>query len=314
MIRILAVWVLLPTTAIVAGASASAARLKGDKQLLFKALDWGWQNDNSLLGVVKDLRDGDPNRRYKMGFHWLQVGYKGPGDLRPRELRGLGVAFSSDGIHWKVLNEPVTQATKDGQTHWLFDDRIGRWVMYGRMQHIAPEVKAKHASNPSFKYHWGRAVARAESRDFIKWEPEQGQLVFSTDVNDGPMDEIYSLKPFRYEGIYIGLVQVFHNNPGNVIGDIQLAVSRDGIKFERLSDRSPFIPVAGVGQWDRFWISQPGSDPIPIGDSIRFYYCGRNNRHNSPFIAGMKDNSTHSGSTECPRHFSPRDIGAEYDR
>ena len=35
-------------------------------------------------------------------------------------------------------------------------------------------------------------------------------------------------------------------------GPLGLAVSRDGRRFERLSDRRPFIPVGQVGEWDRF--------------------------------------------------------------
>ena len=57
--------------------------------------------------------------------------------------------------------------------------------------------------------------------------------------------EFYSMKVFPYESVYIGLIQVFHNSAEECYLDVQLAVSRDGIKFERVGDRSD--PDTGGG-------------------------------------------------------------------
>jgi hypothetical protein len=245
-----------------------------------------WRMFLELFGVTKDLPASDPALRYRMGFLYHEQGYTGPhkSPFHGNERRGLGVAFSPDGIHWTpAQDDPVTYATVDGQTHWFFDDQSNRYVLYGRTKHIAPEVQAKYGANPNFKYHWGRAVARAESADFIHWTPDMGQLILSTDIKDGPMEEIYSMHVFPYEGLYVGLVQVFHNYPERVYLDIRLAVSRDNIHFQRLSDRSPFISVGGVGAWDRFNNSVANSRPIVVGEDLRFYYSGRNVVHGSAF-------------------------------
>jgi len=84
---------------------------------------------------------------------------------------------------------------------------------------------------------------------------------------------------FPYEGIYIGLVQVFHATPDDSTLDVQLAVSRDSIQFTRVGDRAPFIPVGPIGSWDRFNLSLANNDPIPVGDELRLYYGGRMYRH-----------------------------------
>ena len=87
------------------------------------------------------------------------------------------------------------------------------------------------------------------------------------------------MKVFPYEGIYIGLVQVFHATPDDATLDVQLAVSRDGLNFTRVGDRSPFIPLGPVGSWDRFNHSLANNDPFPVGDDLHFYYGGRSYRH-----------------------------------
>ena len=84
---------------------------------------------------------------------------------------------------------------------------------------------------------------------------------------------------FPYESIYIGLVQRFHNRPGDVFLDIQLAVSHDGVQFTRVGDRTPFIPCGPVGNWDRFNNSIATNPPVEVGDELRFYYGGRTYRH-----------------------------------
>jgi hypothetical protein len=241
-----------------------------------------WPGFYELFGVSKNQSDPDPSRRYKMGYLYLIRDYHGPGEAQfhSGQRRGLGVAFSPDGIHWTPMDDAVTQATCDGATHWFYDEKRGCYILYGRTKHIAPEVRARYGEDRLFqRSHWGRAVNRAESEDFVHWMPDEGELVLAVDVLDGPGDEIYSMSVFPYEGIYIGLVQMFHNYYDSVYLDVQLAVSRDSVHFERLSDRSPFIPVGGVGTWDRFNNSLANNPPIRVGDELRFYYGGRNYLH-----------------------------------
>jgi len=129
------------------------------------------------------------------------------------------------------------------------------------------------------------SVGRIESADFLKWDftrPLTAPIVMTPDLQDKPMTEIYSLRVFPYEGIYIGLVQIFHAMPDDPILYVQLAMSRDSIHFTRVGDRSAFIPVGPIGSWDRFNLSNANNDPIVDGDNLRFYYSGRLYRH-SPY-------------------------------
>ena len=165
----------------------------------------------------------------------------------------------------------------------MWDPARSRYVLYGRTRKVLPEVVEAWSKYDWYK-NWfsGRAVARVESPDFVNWQftaPETAPVVMTADLQDPPGTEIYSMKVFPYEGIYIGLLQVFHATPDQSYLDIQLTVSRDGINFTRVADRGVFLPVGGAGSWDRFNNSLANNDPILVGDELRIYYGGRMYRH-----------------------------------
>jgi len=238
-----------------------------------------------LFGVHKDEKDPNSSCRYKMGFLSIIRPYTGPraDPFHPTDRRGLGVAGSPDGIHWHLINEYATEAICDGATHWMFDSSSRKYVLYGRTRKTLPDVEAAWSKYNWYKnYHSGRAVARVESADFLKWdftEPATAPVVITADVNDQPGTEIYSMMVFPYEGAYIGLVQVFHARPETCYLDVQLAVSHDSLNFTRVADRATFIPVGPIGSWDRFNNSLANNPPILVGDELRFYYGGRTYRH-----------------------------------
>jgi len=238
-----------------------------------------------LFGVFRDEHDPDPLRRYKMGFLSIHRDYRGPHEdpFHRGQRRGLGVAASPDGIHWRLVENWATDAICDGATHWMFNPAAKKYVLYGRTKHKDPEVVRAWGGNEWVgKYFWGRSVARVQSADFLQWEitrPGKAPVVMSADARDPPGTEIYSMLVFPYESAFIGLVQVFYNRPDACHLDIQLAVSRDSVHFTRVGRREPFIPVGPVGSWDRFNNSLANNPPIPSGDTLRFYYGGRTYRH-----------------------------------
>jgi hypothetical protein len=250
---------------------------------------------HELFGVHKDEREPDPSRRYKMGFLSIDWEYKGPreGRFRAGQRRGLGIAGSPDGIHWKLIDSFASEGICDGATHWMFDPALGKYVLFGRTLKTPPEIEAAWSKYDWYKrWYSGRAVGRLESADFVKWNftaPFSSPVVMTADLRDKPGTEIYSLLVFPYESVYIGLVQTFLALPDDPALDVQLAVSRDGVHFARVEDRtpgesprtsrSPFLVNGPVGSWDRFNQSLASNPPIAAGDELRFYYGGRTYRH-----------------------------------
>jgi hypothetical protein len=250
---------------------------------------------HELFGVHKDEREPDSSRRYKMGYLSIDWEYKGPreGRFREGQRRGLGIAGSPDGIHWKLIDSFASEAICDGATHWMFDPALGKYVLFGRTLKTPPEIEAAWS-----KYDWyrnwysGRAVGRIESSDFVHWNftaPFSSPVVMTADLEDKPGTEIYSVLVFPYESVYIGLVQTLLALPDVPAVDVQLAVSRDGVHFTRVGEgplegsapasRLPFIANGRVGSWDRFNQSLASNPPIAQGDELRFYYAGRTYRH-----------------------------------
>jgi hypothetical protein len=252
---------------------------------------------HELFGVHKDDREPDPSRRYKMGFLSIDWEYKGPreGRFRKGQRRGLGVAMSPDGIHWKLVDSFASEAICDGATHWMFDPALRKYVLFGRTLKTPPEIEAAWSKYGWYKaWYSGRAVGRLESADFVHWNftaPFTSPVVMTADLEDRPGTEIYSLLVFPYESVYIGLVQTLLARPDVPAVDVQLAVSRDGVHFARVGDgapglggsgpasRSPFIANGPVGSWDRFNQSLASNPPIAHGDELSFYYSGRTYRH-----------------------------------
>lgn len=238
-----------------------------------------------VFGVHRDDREADPNRRYKMGFLSLDREYSGPSEdpFHRGQRRALGVAASPDGIHWTLVNSWATDAICDGGTHWTFDPKRGKYLLYGRTKHVDPALLEAWGENDWVRrYYWGRSVARVESNDFFNWNftrPASAPMVMSADAQDPPGSETYSMQVFPYESVYIGLVQIFHNRPGASHLDLQLAVSHDSVHFTRVGDRKPFIPCGAAGTWDRFNNSVANNPPLRVGDELRFYYGGRTSRH-----------------------------------
>ncbi|MCB9768901.1 MAG: hypothetical protein H6752_11965 [Candidatus Omnitrophica bacterium] len=240
-----------------------------------------------LFGVWKDPIDPNPNRRYKMGVLCIQRNYEGPREdpFHHGQRRGLGIAASPDGIHWKEGFDFATEAICDGATHLMWDAPNEKWVVYGRTKYVDEQLLKIWDNEWADRYYWGRSVARAENDNLIDWPesfPGEAPRVMTSDAQDPPGTEIYGMNVFPYEGIYIALIQMFYNQPEDCFLDVQLGVSRDGVHFERVADRSPFIPVGGTGEWDRFNQSPANNPPIEVGDELRFYYGGRSYRH-SPY-------------------------------
>jgi len=157
--------------------------LKWDKPVLGLE-EYGGSKENNLVlrdrhgtGVFKDLRDPDPERRYKMLF------------------RGLDVSFSSDGIHWK---SPIKCQGVEvhGDTHnnafWAptLETYVGITRIWGDK---------------------GRQVVRIASKDFVTWT--KAEVVLEGLDSD---HQTYAMPVFFHAGVYLGLVAIHEQSSDRV--------------------------------------------------------------------------------------------------
>jgi hypothetical protein len=250
-------------------------------------------------GVLHDPHDPDPARRYKL-FYWDQKAmlmphgrlvYQGWGDnslatvlndndeviySEPYNDWGLDVAFSPDGVHWTRHPEPVLHCYSDTGQSVLYDERLQRYVAFGRFNLSKPRGGGI--------FNLGRGVARMTSDDFIHWsDPEP---VLCADEGDPAGFQINSMPIDLYEGLYVGLLENFVQGVSAThCGPLQLACSRDGGQWTRVADRFEFLPPGEKGAWDDIGV-RPGSAIVPIGDDrIGIYYCS--GRRGESFCAGI---------------------------
>ncbi len=213
------------------------------------------------VAVVHDPRDPDPRRRYK-AFYW-EHSVRSPHNIPVAvDISAMSVSFSSDGKTWtNHPGNPVIGQASDTGHQTLWDPFRRMFVAYGRFGA------------------GGRRIARSESRDFINWSPSR--LVFATDARDGPGTQFYGMGTTIYEGVYVGLPWMFRENGTNRI-DVQLATSRDGIRWQRVADRRTWIPNGPRGSWDGGCLFT-ASQPLQVKDDTVFiFYSALSFDHEQP--------------------------------
>lgn len=247
--------------------------------------------------VVYDPHDPDPQQRYK--------------GAQTNEY----FATSPDGVHWTKL--PIAPVPSSDESNLSYDPAEKLFI---------------HTVKRNNKF--GRAVALAVSRDFQRWD-DYG-LVFGADDEDQQrgaetirrrvanptlmplsyVDEkvfrvdVYNMGVFHYEGQYIGLAAMYHatgpvpnypNTDGFQV--IQLAVSRDLKRWDRVADRAIFIGPSRLnsGAYDLTQILPP-SAPVVHEDELWFYYTGLKYRSTFHYLGKFPDGRTEPKTGLEPDH------------
>jgi hypothetical protein len=221
-----------------------------DNNILFRMI--GPEGAHSRVhgtGVFKDPH-APPEARYKGVSQGLFDGF----DPRHR-VAGM---VSPDGIHWTRLAQPVCETFADSQYSCFWDERLGKYVLYGR-------VGGR-----------GRAIGRAESADFAHFPALT--LVLDADDSDPPDSDLYNPAAVKYPyaaNAYFMFPSLYQHGPDTL--DIHLAVSRDGVRWTRPA-RTPFIPLGPEGAFDSGSLYM-GQGLIRKGDEIWQYFSGSRLKH-----------------------------------
>ena len=263
-------------------------------------LRWG---ANKLMEVIHDPHDPDPQRRYK--------GLLGASGRKP--------IVSPDGVHWKTIGAKTIPSS---DTSTLIYDEVGKRYLavlkngtkFGRSAAVAFSTDFKTWTTPRTTFHTDEqdqeiALERIQKRladpkmqnpMFNDPHPKTGWTPPGFEPGIGKSKirtwraETYKLAVFPYEGLYIGMPQIYYpTGPAlparnNTVGfhEIQLAFSRDPQlrrdNWKRLGDRQPFIETSGLdkglaGNFDR---QQLGvlNRPVVMKDELWFFYTGAKGR------------------------------------
>ena len=235
------------------------------------------RSDRYTNSVLLDPRDPDPMRRFKMATYDFCFD---EGMERP----GLVVAFSPDGMRWtKHPKAPLLRTAYGDHDFVPYVDEKGRdWdiplAISDAMDAIYDPKRDRFAiyskmwvDGPDGRTFWKHAMGRTESTDFIHWS--KPEVVLAPDEFDPPWVEFHHSPAFYYNNCYFALLQILHREVRGGIMDAELAISRDGLHWER-PFRSPyFLPRGAEGTFDCGSILTNAA-PVFLEDEFRFYYGG----------------------------------------
>jgi hypothetical protein len=251
-----------------------------------------------LLDMNPDCRPGE---RYKF---WTKV--RGiPEEDQARGMIGqFWQMYSEDGIYWNVYPKDTEIVPCDTQNVPLWDDRLGKYVGYGRTRNEMNGFRV-------------RGVGRTESDDFRSWSDMVE--VFRADKSDwravppaecrdrlGGYVDVYTNAAMKYpyaqdayfmmpsflyhwecveavEGDGDEAADVHVNFPDTA--DVRLLTSRDGVSWSQAPGRKPFLPVGlAGGPRSRQMYTSPGV--VRVGDLLWNYCYGNNIDHSGQVDPG----------------------------
>ena len=200
--------------------------------------------------------------------------------IRPR------FATSPDGIHWTIDPTPLKGLRSGDEMRVCYDPY--------RRQYVATCKTAKLRR--------GRAVSLALSPDGLTWHYVNGAkpVVYSLETGK-QANQIYDMPVFPYQGLYIGLPNVYHAGwpdhvppmqPGELgeaekgtptTLEIEVAWSRDLEEWHRPANagHGPLIALGEPGAFDCGCIMGVANAPIVMGGELWFYYGGWTGPHRS---------------------------------
>ena len=238
----------------------------------------GGRSDRYGVSVVVDENERDASRRYKMA-HFDFTTDNG------KELPGLNIAFSPDGIHWtKYPHGPLSRASYGdygeavpfaGETNaslaWPLSMADALDVFWDAPHKVFAIYGKMWIDGPDGGMHWKHAMGRIESADFIHWS--KPQLILAPDDLDAASVEFHTTPVFFYNGYYISPLQILNRAKNGGVVDIEFAVSRDGMKWQRPFRQSFWLPRGEGNAFDSgsLFVSP---QPVVVGDEMHFYYGG----------------------------------------
>ena len=244
---------------------------------ILREMDHG---DSVWWNVLKDPADPDPARRYKaLGFQgrWESSTIEGVAPGR----KGVGVAYSPDGIHWPDPPHMVMDTADVTDADCILPRReptTGKWVAFFRPR-----------THPKRRY-----IGYAESDDFDHWT--YPRMLLTPDAGDPEWYEFYGLTVGCLGRWRVGGLWVYHNNPESSPMTTELVYSRDGINYRRALPGEQFVPLGPAGSFDSRMVSPLAL--IERGAECLIYYNGRNCDHGS-------DRGMDMQPSRCPEGEAP---------
>jgi hypothetical protein len=209
------------------------------------------------------------------------------------QYQGIRLAYSPDGIHWKMdATQRIIPWYTDTQSIAFYDDRIDRYVLYVRYN-VGQWYDHNNAVGGQFKY---RAVGRSESDDLTNFPPPEN--VLETTPEEYQREGGYFGRTDLYNPPFVKPTkQTYLMFPSRIHGygfaekmDVGLAVSRDGIAWSLFPET--FLRLGFTDDFDSeriYFLPTADAKPIDRGNEVWLYYTGfdldHSGKRNKPYKA-----------------------------
>lgn len=212
--------------------------------------------------ILRDDREPDATRRYKMVAHWESVhcwdNHEVSGSLgrdekkikRYWDARGEYLTYSPDGLRWEQPLERIKMPTGGGDRLLVVPDhRHSRWMAY---------VRAGGWSYPALSY----------SRDLKDWsEPEAAKAITPASVKAPAVE---CLIPFNYGNLDLGF-PCGMDKPRGVLTPL-LAARHEGGDWKWVANAEPFIRFGPPSSYCASGAVPLHNEPFLVGDELLFYF------------------------------------------
>ncbi len=248
--------------------------------------------------ILIDTHEPNPALKYKL--FWLQAGQ--PFDP---EKDGVYAGYSADGVTFTDAGRVLPFYT-DNPTLVYWDGRIQKYVIYTRALALDSENQRRIArivtDDPLKPWPY-----TATEKDAMFMTPENAAVVLAADNGDNSYSDIYynaaAIYPWAQDAYFMFTSQFRHFSPERnpyvrprVPGqwedfgllEVQMAVSRDGIVWERPS-RDPYFPTGLADEWDR-WYAVMGPGIVRCGNYLYQYYVSTGRTHDSVAVRPEYEN------------------------
>jgi hypothetical protein len=194
-------------------------------------------------GAVELDETAPPERRYRMFANRLH-----------RNTGCIYSLVSPDGLNWSLLADFQIHVRNDSQNRGFKCPYTKKWFVYHRPGWCT------------------REVARSESKDEDGLEFNKPFPCLRPDLYDRVVGiEHYAISVHPYDGGFIGILRILNKRWDNRTTWLEIVASRDGMRWQRMSDRTPLVGLGQDGEWDSR-MTAPGHSLVPDGDGHWFYY------------------------------------------
>jgi hypothetical protein len=209
---------------------------------------------NDAPSVIEDVRDPDPQRRYKlMMFHI---------DTKDSDLSGCCLFVSPDGLHWTFTGTVLP--SQDASCLWQ-DPRSGRYYAF---------LKDRQGNN--------RSRMLAHSDDFKTWS--EPQWIITPDHGDHAGTNFYNQSAFTLCGRTLGFLNLYDLTTQTTW--VELIESGDNHHWQRMPSRPHMLQPGVPGTYDSGGAYVGLAAPILVGDDYRYYYYASADRHDAADTGG----------------------------